>query len=288
MKTIALCANTEKPRSRAALRLIVSAARRAGLTVTADPATAALAGGRVRSLPFARLFKAVDAVVSLGGDGTLLTVVSRMHGADAPVLGINVGGLGFLTSVSAEEIERACRCLERDEFTLQSNPMLEATVCAGNHRLAAYHAVNEIAVARGATPRLVHLDVRVDGHLVTTYSCDGILVATPVGSTGYSLSAGGPILPPGTPAWVISVICPHSLGSRPIVVPDDSVITIDPHSATEDLALAADGRSGRRLAPGNTVRIRRSPRAVRLLHLPGHDYYDVLRRKLNWRGSNVR
>lgn len=288
MKTLGLSANASKANAGPLLGRILPLAHRHGLRVVADPATAALAPG-LEPLPFDRLFAEADVVMALGGDGTLLSAVAQLGDAATPILGVNIGGLGFLTSVAENEIECAVASLAAGDYSVHRSPLIEARVhSAGGAASAAYSGLNEIAVARGGTLRVVHLDVSIDGDRVTTYSCDGILVATPLGSTGYSLSAGGPILTPNTPAFVISVICPHSLGSRPMVVPDACEITIRTGESGEELVLAADGQAGQRVPPGDTVHVRRSDRAAHLIRLPGHSYYSILRQKLNWRGSNVR
>jgi NAD+ kinase len=287
MKTIGLAANASKPHAADLIRRMLPRAQQLGLRVVADPSTAALAPG-VAAVPFAQMASAADVVVALGGDGTLLNVVAQLAGAPTPVLGVNIGGLGFLTSVAEDEIESAVACLAAGDYTIDASPLIEACVESAGNRGPAYHGLNEIAVARGSTLRVVHLDLSIDGDRVTTYSCDGILVSTPLGSTGYSLSAGGPILTPRTPAFVISVICPHSLGSRPMVVPDACEIALRTAQGNEELILAADGQAGQRVPPGDAVHIRRSARIARLVRLPGHSYYSVLRQKLNWRGSNVR
>ena len=288
MKTLGVSANASKARAGALLDRILPLARQHGARVIADPQTAALADG-IEPVPFDRLFAEADVVMVLGGDGTLLSVVAQLGEATTPILGVNIGGLGFLTSVAENEIECAVASLAAGDYTVHRNPLIEARVHAANGAASpAYTGLNEIAVARGGMLRVVHLDLSIDGDRVTTYSCDGILVATPLGSTGYSLSTGGPILTPDTPAFVISVICPHSLGSRPMVVPDACEITIRTGQSGEELILAADGHAGQRVPPGDMVHVRRSARAAHLIRLPGHSYYSILRQKLNWRGSNVR
>jgi NAD+ kinase len=147
--------------------------------------------------------------------------------------------------------------------------------------------MNDVVVSRGATSRVVTLDVSVDGDAVTSYVCDGLIVATPAGSTGHSLSAAGPILVPATKAFVVSLICPHTLSSRPLVVPDGAEIEIAAADTGGQLLLSVDGQVGQPLLEGDRVTVRRSERDVRLIHLPGYSYFRVLRQKLHWSGSSV-
>jgi NAD+ kinase len=149
------------------------------------------------------------------------------------------------------------------------------------------HALNDVVLGWGVSSRTASISARVNGDLVTTYSCDGLIVATPTGSTGHSLSAGGPILHPETPAFVLSVICPHALTVRPLVINDDSTLTITIEPVSKPLVLSVDGRPEPELAPGTELTLRRSPRNVSLLHLPGYSYFSMLRNKLNWRGSAI-
>jgi NAD+ kinase len=287
MKHVGLCANTDKPRAAEVVACIVAACRERDLQIVADPATAAMNA----DLPAAccRDFRdKVDAVIALGGDGTLLDVVHRLEGVSTPVIGVNIGGLGFLTSVSEDEIAEALDCLVHDRFSLFESRLIACSLLRGGKAVSTRHALNEVVVARGTTSRVIQLAVKVDGHDVTTYSCDGMLVATPIGSTGYSVSAGGPILVPGTPAHVLTPICPHTLGSRPMVIPDHCTIEIIPHVSGQELLVSADGQAGQALQDGDVLLVRRSERAARLIRLPDHSFFELLRQKLHWRGSSVR
>lgn len=287
MKTLGLCANVGKTRAPEVLQRIAARASDLNMRLVVDRQTAALAPD-LETAPVEDFAGRVEAVIALGGDGTLLRAIHELRESDIPVMGVNIGGLGFLTSVSEDEIDDAMACLAGDHIVVIPNPIMEATVVRDDQAVATYHALNEVVVARGPTSRMVGLDLHIGGDAVTTYSCDGILVATPVGSTGYSLSSGGPILVPGTPALVITLICPHTLGSRPMVVPDSSEIGISTQTAEQELLLSTDGQAAQPLASGDTVRVRRSEHVARLLHLPGHSFFALLRQKLHWRGSNLR
>ena len=286
MQTLGVVANCTKERARDVLLRLVRKARELGIALRADADAAALVKGELRAAG-GDLADQVDAMLALGGDGTMLRVMRMLEGRDKPVIGVNLGSLGFLTSVTEESLEHALECLAQDRYTTSARSIAECTVVRGKKEISLLRALNDIVVARGAAPRVVTLNVSVGGDRVTSYVCDGLIVATPTGSTGHSLSAGGPILAPETKAFLISLVCPHSLSSRPLVVPDEAEIIVTVEDADGPLLLAADGQIGGSLGVGDRVVIRRSARGVRFIHLPGYSYYDVLRRKLGWRGSSV-
>ena len=286
MKTLGLIANTTKKRAPEVVRRIIETAADLDLALCGDKATAEL-NASLEGLETVAMLERADAVMALGGDGTLLRVVRELESADTPVIGVNIGGLGFLTSVAEDELDRALECLATDDFVVRSRFILNAVVERGDQQMAAYPAVTDIVVTRRMSSRAIALDVAVDGAPVTSYLCDGLIVATPVGSTGHALSAGGPIVAPETPAFVICPICPHTLSSRPLVVPSESEICIAGWTGEEELILAADGQDGQILERGDRVMVRRAARDIRLIHLPGHSYYAVLRQKLHWSGSSL-
>ena len=287
MKTIGICANMTKPQAAATVQHIENAAGPLGLQLFGDASTAACATS-VEQLSLEAMTQRVDAILALGGDGTLLSVVHGLAGAPVPILGVNLGGLGFLTSVAFDELDRALECLSGDEVQIIEHPLVKATVKNGTDPSLSFHALNEVVVARETPSRVVQLDVSIDGDWLTTYSCDGIIVSTPLGSTGYSLSAGGPILTPTTSAFVITMICPHTLGSRPMVISDSCCVRISTTADQCELILSADGQIGQSLAEPHEVEITRSDRSASLIRLPHHSYFAVLRQKLHWRGTNIK
>ncbi|OGV70762.1 MAG: hypothetical protein A2283_19295 [Lentisphaerae bacterium RIFOXYA12_FULL_48_11] len=229
----------------------------------------------------------VDAVMALGGDGTMLRAVRMLEGRDIPVIGLNLGALGFLTSVVEDELDRALKCLISGKYETSSRAMADAVVERRGKIVLTQRALNDVVVSCGPSKRVVVLGLAIDGDKVTSYVCDGLIVSTPTGSTGHSLSAGGPILTPETQAFVVSLICPHTLSSRPLVVPDRSEIVVSIEDVSGKIRFSIDGQISENLHEGDKVKITRSAVSVRFIHLPGHSYFSVLRKKLHWSGSNV-
>ncbi len=286
MKTLGIIANVGKPNARAVLERLRRKGGELGLVLIADAETASYMDAPEVTSPEGFLDR-VDAVMALGGDGTMLRTVRGLDGRDTPVIGVNIGSLGFLTSVAEEELDRALECLAGDDFLISDAAIAEAAVVHEGQETARHRALNDVVIARGSSMRVVTLTVSIDGDFVTSYMCDGLIVSTPAGSTGHSLSAGGPIVSPDTGAFVISVICPHTLSSRPLIVPDRSEIRIVVSETATDLLLSADGQVGHTLSRGDTVTVARSDRGAKFIHLPGHSYFAVLRQKLRWSGSSI-
>lgn len=229
----------------------------------------------------------VDVVVALGGDGTLLRTVHDFPGT--PVLGLNLGGLGYLASVGRRDFRRALRLLTAGRYSISRRTMLEARAAG---RVAAV-ALNDIVVAREASGHTISLDLAADGRPVTRYLADGLILATPTGSTAYSLAAGGPVIMPDSGCVVVTPSNPHALGARPLVVRDSVRLSVTARARTAgngDAAIGvfADGERVLELKAGETVEICKSRRTARLVELEGCDPYGVLARKLGWSGSSVR
>ncbi len=285
MKTLGVIANCSKPRAASVLETLAVCAKEFGLELRATGETAALIPD-VDAEPLEDVFAAAEAVVALGGDGTMLTAVRALQGQDIPLIGVNIGSLGFMTSVAEQDLSAALECLHDESFTVSERMVAECVVThAGKDKK--FCALNEVVVSSGPSARVITLDVAVGGKPVTSYVCDGLIVSTPTGSTGHSLSAGGPILTPDMRAFVMSLICPHTLSSRPLVVPDTSEIRICIGAQPETARLSVDGQIGAELHDGDIVSISRCEQTVRFLHLPDYDYFEVLRQKLRWRGSNL-
>jgi NAD+ kinase len=230
------------------------------------------------------ILEQAEMVVVLGGDGTLLSVARLFYGKEIPILGINLGSLGFLTAVTVEELYPELeRCLKGTHHTSQ-RMMLEVTVLREGKPIEKCPVLNEIVINRlGVLARIVNLKTKIDHHILTNFKADGLIVSTPTGSTGYSMSAGGPVIHPQVGCIVITPICPHTLSNRPIVVTDESIISITVASSLDDkVYLTLDGQVGVDLLEGDTVEVRKAPSSTNLAVPQNQDYFEILRRKLKW------
>jgi NAD+ kinase len=286
VKTVGVIANLGKTEARPALRRLAVTASQLGLKLVAAGPTASHLPS-ARRVAIDRIGSSCDVLITLGGDGTMLLAARLLHGSDTPLLGVNFGKLGFLTGVPADDLERAVANLAKGKFRISTRTAIDCTVWRKKKKIGQYRALNDIVAGWGQASRIVTFDVAVNDEPITSYLCDGIIVATPTGTTGHSLSAGGPILHPEAAAFLINVICPHALSARPIVVPDRSVIEVTVANAQKRLLLSIDGQEEQAVAQGDRLVIRRSAKGVRFIHLPGYSYFSVLRKKLHWRGSSV-
>ena len=257
--------------------------RAAGRKVLADTATAQSAKINVPTFTDpAALANEVDLLLVFGGDGTMLGLAREIAGTRTPMLGVNIGGLGFLTAVSSADLATALKHIWKGEFNFESRALIEATAKLKG-RLYQQTALNDIVVGRGPVTRLIDLDVEVDGEPLTRYRCDGLIVSSPTGSTAYSLAAGGALVFPTADVFALTPISPHTLTNRSLILPLTSTIRIKANSPST--ILSADGQVVEKLGAGDIVTVRRSRRAVRLMHLAGSSYFEALRRKLQWRGA---
>jgi NAD+ kinase len=224
----------------------------------------------------------VDLLVVLGGDGTLLAVARLVDGLDVPILGVNLGGLGFLTATTLEAMFPTLEAVLRGEYTAEERVLLVAGLTRRGVPVADQLALNDVVVAKGALGRLIDLEVRVDGQPMTAYRADGLIIATPTGSTAYNLSALGPILFPTMDAVVLTPICSHTLTNRPIVLPGSARLEVTLLTEAPDVVLSVDGQPGPPVTAGDVVQIRRAAARIRLIRDPRKSYFEVLRTKLKW------
>jgi NAD+ kinase len=228
-----------------------------------------------------------DLLVVAGGDGTILRVVGQLGEAMKPIFGINVGSLGFLTTASSATYREAVECLARDRINFSQRGLLEARVRLHEKQTAKMLALNDAVLSRGELSRLVMLRTRVNGEPLTEFNADGLIVATPTGSTAYSLSAGGPILDPESGVFVITPICPHVLTNRSIIVAEGSTIEIEASDPDYPVFLTLDGRKPIHVERGSVVTIRKAKKTLPLASLPHASFFSVVRQKLKWSGSNL-
>ena len=278
VRTVGLVVKRDRPRAvRLAGRMIRWLTRR-GLGVLVD-AEAHLPGAPARSKE--ALAREADLIVVLGGDGTLLSVARRSR-ARVPILGVNLGELGFLTAVVEEEAMPMLARVIAGHYELDRRMTLAARLMRAGRALGRYRALNDVVIMHGALARIVEFSVTVDGLPFTTYRADGMIVATPTGSTAYSLSVGGPIVEPTVQVLLLSPISPHTLSNRPVVLRPNAVVRITAARREQDILLTVDGQEGTRLTAGDVIEVRRGPSPVSLVRSPDRTYYDVLRSKLGW------
>ncbi len=264
-----------------AAKLIAAAGRK----LYSDPPTAELARLRAEVCSdAATLARKVDVLLVFGGDGTILRVAREIAGSRTPILGINIGSLGFLTAVSSADLGRALKQVWAGEYILQSRDLLQAGGRC-NSCLIDQPALNDIVFSRGIASRLIELDVHVDGESLTRYRCDGLIVSSPTGSTAYSLAAGGAVVFPTANVLALTPICPHTLSNRALILPMTATIQVEVISANPTTIISADGQVVTELATGDRVTVCRSRRTVRIMNLAGSSFCETLRRKLHWRGG---
>ncbi len=224
----------------------------------------------------------VDLIIVLGGDGTLLSVARLVGDKGVPILGVNLGGLGFITEVTASELYEAIDKVIEDGCIQEKRLMLSAFIHRHGEKIAEYNVLNDVVINKGALARIIDLDTYINKQYVTTFKADGLIVSTPTGSTAYSLSAGGPILYPTLNCFVLTPICPHTLTNRPIVLPEDFSIEVRLKSPNEDVFLTLDGQVGFSLRQGDVVEVKKAEFATSLLMPCERDYFNILRTKLKW------
>ncbi len=287
VRRIGLVANFEKSSSPAVLRRAAGLIARSGRIVAAEAKTAELARLKCARFPDPLILaRETDLLLVFGGDGTMLRVARQMDGIATPILGINVGRLGFLTAVSSTELPQALQKLWRGDFSVEPRALIVASgQCGGKSVEMA--ALNDIVISHGAVSRVIELEVSVDGETLTRYRGDGLIVSSPTGSTAYSLSAGGPIISPAADVFAITPICPHALSNRSVIVNLSATVRVTLLTPHIETIVAADGQLQTTLGVQESITICRSRREVNLVHLGGHSFFETVRRKLRWSGSPV-
>ena len=238
---------------------------------------------RCRPVDAEALADLVELIIVFGGDGTLLSV-ARLENIDRiPVLAVNLGSLGFLTEISTGEISAVLEQVLSGAYAIDRRMMLEAMLLQkGNDRGPTFQALNDIVVNKGALARMMDLDTYVNDSYVNRFKADGLIICTPTGSTGYSLSAGGPIVYPSLNLFSITPICPHTLTNRPLIISDDSIIRVELMSESEDVFITVDGQVGMRMERYDRVVVRKSAKTLSLITSPFRSYFEILKQKLKW------
>ena len=277
IERVLLVGKRDSPRANAAVRRIARFLEGRGLQVLYEPATARAVGARA-----ARELDGVGLCVVVGGDGTLLAAARSLAGRPVPILGVNLGGLGFMAETGPHHAVPRLRQILAGRHDVGRRMTLDVSLVRGRRTVLKATALNDVVIAKSAIARMIDLKVTIDRNVVTVYRADGLIVSTPTGSTAYSLSAGGPIIHPEMHALLISPICPHTLSMRPLVVPPAAQVEMTLASDGSRVYLTIDGQVGHLLEAGDRVRVRRGASEVLMVRSRRLDYFDVLRRKLRW------
>ena len=239
----------------------------------------AASGGRLESAD------QIDALITLGGDGTLLRGARWLDGKDKPILGVNLGRLGFLTSCQMEDLEAALKYLSSGEYVAQPRMALSArAIDAAGETRKQWRALNDFVLHKGGFARVVRLNISVDGESIGTYAADGIVISTPTGSTAYSLSAGGPVVVPTVESIIITPVSAHTLAIRSLVIPADAEVTVEANESPTELLVTVDGQVGTSFVKGEKLKVRRADNPVRIVRFPGATFFERMRVKLGWGG----
>lgn len=281
IKKVGIIAKTQHIMARESLNGLTRWFKDKGITFYLDRETSEIIGEKSR-YKRADIPSLADIIIVLGGDGTLLSVARLIEENNVPILGVNLGGLGFLTEITTAELYPLLEDIVKENFTVESRIMLDAIIYREGKMAAHYCAFNDVVVNRGALARIVDLEIKINNLYVTTYRSDGLIVATPTGSTAYSLAAGGPIVYPAMNALILSPICPHTLTNRPIVIPGNIKIEINLVTPHEDVLATMDGQVGYSLNYRDSIEIKKAKNTIKLIQSPGKNYYEVLRKKLKW------
>jgi NAD+ kinase len=280
IRTVGLVVKRNRPRAARLAARVSTMLKRRGIRVLADAEGFPAGAPAVSKHDLART---CDLIVVLGGDGTLLSIARHTDGG-VPILGINMGELGFLTEVTEAEALPMLDSVIAGRFELDRRMTLAASLERGGRTIGRFRALNDVVVANGSLARIVEFGVSVDGQPLATYRADGLIVATPTGSTAYSLSAGGPVVEPTVQALILSPISPHTLSNRPVVLRPEAVVRVEIAARENDAILTIDGQESMALAGRDVIVARRGRASVCLVKSPHRTYYDVLRAKLGWGG----
>jgi len=281
MQTIGISAKITSPEALEYAAKVAADLRGRGLGVCFDYATADKLNDRGHCVAKNELGKQSNLLITFGGDGTLLSV-ARHAPADVPILGVNMGTLGFLTDVGVEEFPETLDRVLAGEFQAEERVAFDVSVEGNGRDHRSYRVLNDATINKSALARIVEMRVAVSGTFVSTFRADGLIVATPTGSTAYNLSAGGPIIYPTMGAIVITPICPHMLTNRPIVLPDELEVEIRIVTSNQEIFLTLDGQEGLPITGDDRVLVRKSASSVKLIRTGEKNYFDVLRAKLKW------
>jgi len=280
LKKFGIIAHVKRPNVKRTAKVIMDWADKQGLEYWICEELSGIAGKTERFKPKSRIWEDVDCVISLGGDGTILSSVRAIGQHNIPVFGINVGSLGFLTEVLAQDIPSALDKLKNDEFFIEERMILEAKVTSKQD--INYNALNDVVLDNGGLSRLIKLDLYRDKQFVCSYNADGLIISTPTGSTAYNLAAGGPVMHPNLGAIIASPICPHSLTLRSILFDENSKLAVRVAVNEINARLTVDGQLGCMLDSHEKVIVKKAPYRAKLIRLKEYSFFEILRTKLHW------
>lgn len=279
IRTVGLVAKYQEPKAAQMIRWLIPWLKKRGKKVCVENG---LARSGAQTCTKKEMAAKADLIISLGGDGTLLNIAPLVERPEVPILGVNMGGLGFITEVAVDELEAILTKTLDGDYEVEKRMTLEIRVIGKNRRTHKFRVLNDAVITKGARSRIIDLETYVGEDYLCTYRADGLIISTPTGSTAYSLAAAGPILEPTLGAIVLAPICPHTLTNRPIVVPSNAPIRVTLRSFGDTVILIPDGQQGLRLNNGDKVEARDYGLPVSLIKLPSRSYYEILREKLKW------
>lgn len=279
IQTVGLVAKYEEPKASEMMRWLVPWLKEKDKRVLVEPG---FERGGAKPCSKQEMARRADLIIVLGGDGTLLSVARLVERPKVPILGVNLGGLGFITEIAIDELESILEKTLAGNFSVEKRMTLDVRVHGKRRKPKKFRVLNDAVITKGARSRIIDLETYVGKEYLCTYRADGLIISTPTGSTAYSLAAGGPILYPSLGAVVLSPICPHTLTNRPIVVSSKSTIRVTLRSAGDAVILSPDGQQGVFLKDGDVVEARDYGVSVSLVKAPSRGYFEVLRNKLKW------
>jgi NAD+ kinase len=282
IKTIGIMSKPKKPEVREIVPQLVHWLHERSIQVLIDKETGSALDGSEKCVTRNEMPSRADLIIVLGGDGTLLATARVLNRKPVPLLAVNLGGLGFLTVITRDELFPTLERVVAGDFRTERRVQIEAEVIRAGEVISSFLALNDVVLNKGAIARVLDFDVRVDGQFISTYKADGLIVSTPTGSTAYSLAAGGPVIAPSVEAFIVTPICAHTLTNRPIVLPDSAQIEVEVKSHRESVYLTVDGQVGIAVRSEDTVHMRRASSVVELIQSPQKNYFEILRQKLKW------
>ena len=282
IKTIGITSKPKKPEVREIVPQLVHWLHERSIHVLIDKETGSALDGSEKCVTRNEMPSRADLIIVLGGDGTLLATARVLNRKPVPLLAVNLGGLGFLTVITRDELFPTLERVVAGDFRTERRVQIEAEVIRAGEVISSFLALNDVVLNKGAIARVLDFDVHVDGQFISTYKADGLIVSTPTGSTAYSLAAGGPVIAPSVEAFIVTPICAHTLTNRPIVLPDSAQIEVEVKSQRESVYLTVDGQVGIAVRSEDAVHMRRASSVVELIQSPQKNYFEILRQKLKW------